>query len=197
MNELREIQTRLNAPKTNEAKNASGKVIYKYRSCEDILEACKPLLKELKCDITITDEVVLIGNRFYIKSTAKITNEKGDSESTSAYAREPDTLSQMNPSQVTGAASSYARKYALNGLLAIDDTKDADAVPQQPSQGAQQPSQGQDGDLTEMLNVYALPQIQQANTLADLTKIYNEWVQLQDVPAFKSALSARRKAIGQ
>ena len=148
------------------------------------------MLKELKCDITITDEVVLIGNRFYIKSTAKITNEKGDSESTSAYAREPDTLSQMNPSQVTGAASSYARKYALNGLLAIDDTKDADAVPQQPSQG-------QDGDFTEMLNVYALPQIQQANTLADLTKIYNEWVQLQDVPAFKSALSARRKAIGQ
>lgn len=128
MKELNIIQTQLKAPKGNEAKGQSGRTLYRYRSCEDILEAVKDLLKEQKCILTITDEVILVANRIYIKATATITNEKGDSVSTSAFAREPETLSSMNPSQVTGAASSYARKYALNGLLAIDDNREADDV---------------------------------------------------------------------
>lgn len=133
MKELQLIQTKLKAPKNNEAKGQYGKVLYRYRSCEDILEAVKPLLAEQQCTITIDDEIVIVGTRFYVKATATIENEDGDTISTTAFAREPESLATMNQSQVTGAASSYARKYALNGLLAIDDTKDADGIGETPA----------------------------------------------------------------
>lgn len=122
MKELFDIQSRLNAPKNQ--RNNFGK--YNYRSCEDILEALKPLLKQKECNLIVSDEVVLIGDRFYIKATATIKNQKGDVETSTAFARESENKKGMDSAQLTGATSSYARKYALNGLFAIDDSKDAD-----------------------------------------------------------------------
>lgn len=117
------IQSELKAPKGQY--NSFGK--YNYRSCEDILEGVKPLLAKHGLVLTIQDSIDLIGDRFYVKATATITDGK-DEISTSAYARESLDKKGMDASQVTGATSSYARKYALNGLLAIDDTKDADTM---------------------------------------------------------------------
>ena len=122
---LMNIQTKLKAPKSQ--RNNFGN--YNYRSCEDILEAVKPLLDEFKVALTIKDEIVLIGERYYIKATATLIDiDTGDTTETSAYARESAEKRGMDSSQVTGATSSYARKYALNGLFAIDDNKDADAT---------------------------------------------------------------------
>ena len=106
--------------------NSFGK--YSYRSTELIMEAAKPLLFENDLCLIITDSVELIGDSFYIKATATIYNKEGEQISTTAYAREEEGKKGMDASQVTGSTSSYARKYALNGLLAIDDTKDADAT---------------------------------------------------------------------
>ena len=106
--------------------NSFGK--YSYRSTELIMEAVKPLLFSNDLCLTITDSIELIGDRFYIKATATIYNKEGEQISTTAYAREEESKKGMDASQVTGSTSSYARKYALNGLLAIDDTKDADAT---------------------------------------------------------------------
>lgn len=122
MKELIEIQSALKAPKGQY--NSFGK--YKYRSAEDILEAVKPLLYANVCQLTLTDEIVLIGDRYYIKATAEIINNEGEKTAVSAYAREDEDKKGMDGSQITGTASSYARKYALNGLFCIDDTKDAD-----------------------------------------------------------------------
>lgn len=117
------IQSELKAPKGQY--NSFGK--YNYRSCEDILEGVKPLLAKHGLVLTIRDGIELIGDRFYVKATATITDGK-EQLSTEAYARESADKKGMDASQVTGATSSYARKYALNGLLAIDDTKDADTM---------------------------------------------------------------------
>lgn len=135
--------------------NSFGK--YKYRSCEDILESVKPLLNQYKCTLTLEDEILVFGDnnpicyeetyydkdlkrentrhiviggqRFYIKATATLTDiETGEKITNSAFAREEETKKGMDGSQITGTSSSYARKYALNGLLAIDDTKDADTT---------------------------------------------------------------------
>lgn len=116
---LAEIQKKLNAPK-GQTNTFGG---YKYRSCEDILMAVKPLLGEMA--ITINDEMMLVGDRVYVKATATITDGE-TSISTSAFAREAVSKKGMDDAQVTGSTSSYARKYALNGLLLIDDSKDAD-----------------------------------------------------------------------
>ncbi len=124
MKELIAIQTELKAPKSKF--NSFGK--YAYRSLEDIFEALKPLLAKQKCFVSVNDEIVLIGDRYYIKATATIRNDSGDSVSVSAMAREEESKKGMDSAQLTGATSSYARKYALNGLFAIDDTQDADAT---------------------------------------------------------------------
>lgn len=119
------IQKELKAPKKQV--NTFGK--YKYRSCEDILEAVKPLVVKEGCVLVITDTIEQIGERYYVKATATITDsEDGTSISVSAYAREPEDKKGSDASQVTGASSSYARKYCLNGLFLIDDTKDADVT---------------------------------------------------------------------
>lgn len=120
---LCEIQSELKAPKNQY--NSFGE--YKYRSCEDILEALKPLTCSRGLVLTISDDVVLVGERYYVKATATITDGE-HSISNSAFAREMFEKKKMDDAQITGAASSYARKYALNGLLCIDDTKDADAT---------------------------------------------------------------------
>lgn len=117
------IQSMLKAPKGQY--NSFGK--YNYRSCEDILEGVKPLLAEQELILTIEDSIEMIGDRYYVKATATLSDGT-NSISTSAYARESLDKKGMDASQVTGATSSYARKYALNGLLCIDDTKDADTM---------------------------------------------------------------------
>ena len=120
---LLEVQSRLKAPKLQNNKFGG----YKYRSCEDILEAVKPILKEVGATIKLSDEMTMVGERYYIRATALfIDTESGANISNNAYAREEEMLKGMTGAQITGTASSYARKYALNGLLAIDDTKDAD-----------------------------------------------------------------------
>lgn len=122
---LMNIQQELKAPKGQY--NDFGK--YAYRSCEDILEAVKPLLKKEKVVLTISDELQYIGNRYYIKATATLIDTESDATiSNSAYAREEETKKGMDGSQITGASSSYARKYALNGLFGIDDNKDSDTT---------------------------------------------------------------------
>ena len=120
---LSKIQRELKAPKGQY--NNFGK--YKYRSCEDILEAVKPLLAD--CLILVSDEIIQIGERYYVKATATFKDANGAETVVSAFAREPLMKKGMDESQITGAASSYARKYALNGLLLIDDNKDADSAP--------------------------------------------------------------------
>ncbi len=119
MKTLNKIQKELKAPKDNV--NSFGK--YKYRSCEDILEAVKGRLDDAV--LLLDDEIVLIGDRYYVKATATL-KEGEEMMSVTAYAREGETKAGMDVAQITGAASSYARKYALNGLFCIDDTKDAD-----------------------------------------------------------------------
>lgn len=117
------VQAELKAPKGQY--NSFGK--YHYRSCEDILEAVKPLCKAHGATVVVTDTLEQIGNRYYVHATANFYDaETGEHTSVSAYAREPDSKKGMDDCQITGTASSYARKYALNGLFCIDDTKDAD-----------------------------------------------------------------------
>lgn len=117
------IQQELIAPKNQY--NSFGK--YNYRSCEDILEGLKPCLQKVKAAVTVSDELVQIGERYYIKATATLYDaESSESVSNTAFAREDEGKKGMDVSQVTGATSSYARKYALNGLFCIDDVKDAD-----------------------------------------------------------------------
>lgn len=123
MSVLSEIQATLNAPKNLHNKFGG----YNYRSCESILEALKPHLKANKATILLFDEMIEVGGRVYVKATAQFTADK-EIAHTTAYAREAETKKGMDASQITGAASSYARKYALNGLFAIDDTKDADGA---------------------------------------------------------------------
>ena len=125
MSLLSSIQQELNAPKNQY--NSFGK--YKYRSLEDIFEGLKPLIKKYKCSVTVSDELVVIGERYYIKATASRYDETNKLvASNTGYAREEENKKGMDSSQVTGATSSYARKYAMNGLFAIDDVKDADAT---------------------------------------------------------------------
>lgn len=120
------VQTELKAPKGQY--NSFGK--YKYRSCEDILEAVKPLLAKFKATVYIEDTVEVIGERYYIKASVHFVDAEsaGDRITTTAFAREEETKKGMDGSQVTGASSSYARKYALNGMFDIDDTKDSDCT---------------------------------------------------------------------
>lgn len=120
---LSHIQVELKAPKN--LYNSFGK--YKYRNAESILEAAKPLCAKHGCTLTVSDEVILIGDRYYIKATATVQDKDGNAASATALAREDETKKGMDGAQITGTASSYARKYALNGLFCIDDTKDPDS----------------------------------------------------------------------
>jgi len=132
---LSAIQAKLKAPKSQF--NAFGK--YKYRSLEDIFEGLKPLLSEHKAAVTIQDEMVQVGQRIYVKAAATL-HCGGEQMTVTAYAREAENKKGMDESQVTGSTSSYARKYAMNGLFAIDDTKDADATNQHNGNGNPKPA---------------------------------------------------------
>lgn len=122
---MQSIQSELKAPKGQTNKFGG----YSYRSAEDILEAVKPLLNKYNCFLTVSDEIVEVGGRVYVKATATVHESHADSIAvTTAFAREAEVKKGMDEAQITGSASSYARKYALNGLFAIDDTKDPDAT---------------------------------------------------------------------
>ena len=171
MEKLIKIQSELKAPTSNY--NGFGK--FRYRSCEDILEAVKPLLAREKCMLTMTDEVVAITDKVYIKATATIIDLDNKVHcSTSAYARESENKKGMDESQMTGTASSYARKYALNGLFLIDDTKDADTNEfQQTKQKAEQKSKKKTETGKEEWRVKVLKLAKEKGiTAIDLAKKY-------------------------
>jgi hypothetical protein len=172
------IQSELKAPKGQTNKFGG----YKYRSCEDILEALKPHLKEQGLFLSITDELVAQGNRYYIKASAIITDGV-DRWSVDGWAREEEVKKGMDSSQITGASSSYARKYALNGLFGIDDTKDSDAT--------------NDGDIPQMpiVNLQtAIYDIGLANSLDGLKTIWAKYPQFQKQQEF---IDAKDKKKGQ
>ncbi|SCI82172.1 ERF superfamily [uncultured Clostridium sp.] len=122
---LMQVQCKLKAPKNQF--NSFGK--YHYRSCEDILEGLKPMLLDVKATVILTDQIKQIGDRYYLEATATFIDiESGEKVSVNSLAREDETKKGMDLAQVTGSVSSYARKYALNGLFCIDDNKDSDYV---------------------------------------------------------------------
>ena len=165
---LGNIQAKLKAPKNQF--NAFGK--YKYRSLEDILEGLKPLLVEHKSSVTIADEIVEVGSRIYVKATVTLHQGK-ENISVTAYAREAESRKGMDDSQVTGSASSYARKYACNGLFAIDDTKDADATNQHDKATPAPKKSSQAKPTTPDVNPDAIiDMVNDINTVEELTKHY-------------------------
>ena len=171
---LMTIQSTLKAPKGQF--NSFGK--YKYRSCEDILESVKPLLSKHDCALVITDDIVMLGDRIYVKATAKLISGSEQVES-SAFAREEDAKKGMDSSQVTGAASSYARKYALNGLFCIDDTKDSDAT----NNGHQETSERDK----------AVKEAKASTTMKELEAVWNKYTSLKTDAAFKSLIKELKK----
>ena len=197
MKELISIQSELKAPKSQYNKFGG----YKYRKAEDILEAVKPLLAKQKCTLIITDDVVLIGNRIYVKATATIKNEKGECETTTGWAREEETKKGMDGSQITGASSSYARKCALNGLFAIDDNADSDTTNDGQHQAAQQQAQTQarqqatpqyhTNDLNE-----GLAYLSRCVNKDNLVWVVQTYKPLTASPQFMQAVSAKKKELG-
>lgn len=171
---LLKIQQELNAPKNQY--NTFGK--YKYRSCEDILAAVKPLLKETGCVLTLSDDIVSMGNRIYVTATATLTTSDGKQYVVKASAREDESKKGMDGAQITGAASSYARKYALNGLFCIDDVKDPDATNDHGNAAQAQPQQQQNvasvaytgADLTQ-----ALSELATVTTQQQFNELWNKW----------------------
>lgn len=172
---LAKIQSTLKAPKGQY--NAFGK--FYYRSCEDILEAVKPLLVEAKATLTIGDELELVGNRYYVKATVRFIDLETDAQiMNTAYAREDDTKKGMDGSQVTGASSTYARKYALNGLFCIDDTKDADATNGMPDKENGQDSKNQNSKPVKLTEA-------QKRELAELAYRKGKVVNLEKVTSYE------------
>ena len=162
---LRKVQSELKAPKSQY--NSFGK--YSYRSCEDILEAVKPLLDKYEATVSITDDVVLVGDRVYVKATATFIDKDGKVIQSSAFAREPLVRKGMDEAQVTGATSSYARKYALNGLFLIDDNKDADTDEIRNESDARSKASGSD---TPKSNA---PKVQRPNYSDEQIAIMKKW----------------------
>lgn len=196
MKELIAIQSELKAPKSQFNKFGG----YKYRKAEDILEAVKPLLNKQKCTLTITDDIVMVGNRIYVKATATIKNEKGECETTTGWAREEEQKKGMDGSQITGASSSYARKYALNGLLAIDDNQDSDTTndgqqqtQQQAKTQAQQPASNQSNpnNLNEGLGY-----LSRCVSKDNLLWVIQYYQPLCSNAQFMQAVSAKKKQLG-
>lgn len=201
---LIEVQGALKVPKGSW--NSFGN--YKYRSCEDILELVKPILKANNLLLILSDEVEERGAKNYIKAVATIINadEPGEKISNTAYAREADTKKGMDDSQITGTASSYARKYALNGLFAIDDTKDADTNEyQQTQKNAQQQTQPRPqqqtkkerpemAELVAFINAKKIPVVEVTNTITEMFKKNNS-AEL-DGAQLKALLVALRERYG-
>ena len=178
MNKLQHIQTVLKAPKSQV--NSFGK--YRFRSCEDIMEAVKPLLAEHGLSLIVSDKIIEVGGRIYVEATAELNDGEKTIGSTTASAREPETKKGMDEAQITGATSSYARKYALNGLFAIDDTKDADAT-------------NDHKPTPKMTSKDACVKLDTAKTIDKLVAIWNalpiDLKQVEEVIAKKDALKQK------
>lgn len=200
MKELIAIQSELKAPKSQFNKFGG----YKYRKAEDILEAVKPLLAKQKCTLIITDDVVLIGNRIYVKATATIKNEKGECETTNGWAREEETKKGMDGSQITGASSSYARKYALNGLFAIDDNADSDTTNDGQHQETQQQTQTQQPNTQQTASPQYHPNdlneglayLSRCVSKDNLLWVIQHYQPLCSNTQFMQAVSAKKKQFG-
>lgn len=204
MKELITIQSELKAPKSQF--NRFGG--YKYRKAEDILEAVKPLLAKEKCTLVLTDDIVSVGNRIYVKSLATLKNNSGETEMSVGYAREEETKKGMDGSQITGASSSYARKSALNGLFAIDDNADSDTtntdtkseastqqasqstVQQTAQQAAPVASKSNPNNLQEAMNYLNL-----CKTKENLVWVMQTYKPLMSNAQMMQALSAKRKEL--
>lgn len=190
MEELIKIQSELKAPKNKY--NSFGK--YSYRSCEDILEAVKPLLKKYNCCMTITDDVFVAGDRFYIRATVTLVNKDGKNIIGVGLAREDKSKAGMSESQITGTASSYARKYALNGLFLIDDTKDADTDEYKVESDAKakkaaKPSGGIAASALEI----AIAECNAATSMDALMAVWNNHPDLSKDKDFLLAMSTKKK----
>lgn len=194
MKELITIQSELKAPKTQ--MNRFGN--YKYRKAEDILEAVKPLLKKESCTLITSDDIVMVGNRIYVKAVATLKNSQGETETSVGWAREEESKKGMDGSQVTGASSSYARKYALNGLFAIDDNQDSDTTnigSSTSNASTQQVAQTQVPQPTDRLTE-ALGYIANCKEKGNIIWVMNQYKEYMANPQFMQALSAKRKEIG-
>lgn len=190
MKELINIQSKLKAPKSQY--NSFGK--YSYRSAEDILEAVKPLVHAENCTLTLTDDIVCAGNRIYVKATCRLVNSQGEVIETSAYAREDETKKGMDGSQITGSSSSYARKYALNGMFCIDDTKDADT--RSPEQNTSKPTPTPKTASGKSDEFYmARQEIDNAKSIDELSRIYNTYKNLHTDADFMESLTTKKKGL--
>ena len=184
------IQGELKAPKTNYNKFGN----YAYRSAEDILEALKPILQKNNCILTLSDDIILIGNRFYIKAIATLSNEK-------------ESIKGMDGAQITGSCSSYARKYALNGLFAIDDTKDLDATnthgqatkqvvkPQQQAQSNSNYSKAQEDEELAEAVAEAIDRVKRTKTRKELESVYKNYPNLKGNTKFIEACTQQGKLL--
>ena len=181
-----DVQNRLKAPKSQY--NKFGK--YKYRKAEDILNEAKPLLAENELLLTISDEVVIVANRIYVKATATITDGCSNEKTATAWAREDEKITGMQGAQVTGSTSSYARKYALNGLFLIDDTQDADATN---THGKEENKQQEAPQVNDPFLVDKLiEEMEKAKDRVELTNVWRSYPELQTDPR----LGAAAKRIG-
>lgn len=201
MKELITIQSTLKAPKSKF--NDFGN--YKYRKVEDILEAVKPIMSNLGCTLVMTDDIEMVGNRIYVKATATLKNSKGEIEITTGYAREEETKKGMDGSQITGAASSYARKYALNGLFAIDDNADSDTtnIENQKDQQSQQKVKSSNNVPTISDPQYhpndineAIQMVSRCVNKDNLVWVMQTYKPLMSNAQFMQTLSAKRKELG-
>ena len=190
MKELIAIQSELKAPKNQW--NDFGK--YNYRSAEDILEAVKPLLKKHECHLTISDEMVVLGDRYYVKATATLAKE-GESISTTAYAREEESKKGMDASQITGSTSSYARKYALNGLFCIDDTKDSDFTNTHGKEVKPTPSAVNPKETVKKELKGAIDALNKCKDIASVDEVVKAYKTLWTNQEFKNATAKRRKEL--
>lgn len=198
MKELITIQSTLKAPKSQF--NAFGN--YKYRKVEDILEAVKPIMSNLGCTLVMTDDIEMVGNRIYVKATATLKNSKGEIEITTGYAREEETKKGMDGSQITGAASSYARKYALNGLFAIDDNADSDTTNIENQQSQQKVKSSNKAPVASDPQYHpndineAIQMVSRCVNKDNLVWVMQTYKPLMSNAQFMQTLSAKRKELG-
>lgn len=197
LNELVYIQSNLKAPK-NQRNTFSN---YNYRSCEDIMEALKPLLKETGCTLVVSDDIVQVADRIYVKATATLETPSGKVYTNSAFAREAESKKGYDESQITGAASSYARKYALNGLFCIDDNKDADSMDNTAKNTAVKKAQkANDKDSAEQEALHEAflmikSNIESAPSRQYLTDLHAQNVALHNWPEYKNAMNKRYQEV--
>lgn len=170
---------------------------YYYRNAEDILEALKPILEQVKATVIISDEIVNIANRFYVKAKAIFIDiESGEHTEVVAYAREPESKKKLDESQITGSTSSYARKYALNGLFAIDDTKDSDYAPEHKKSSANTISQETKYNLNKLIQEYSKKSGKELSEITqELTSIVNQELKTISENQAKSLLDYLNKQI--